>query len=196
VKRLFDVAVVLLTAPVTIPLTAIMAVALAVDLRGSPFFVQDRVGLGGRRFPMYKLRTMRHPAPGEQPGYQVDNWQEFVFSPPGELDPRITRVGAFARRTSLDELPNLLNVLLGDMSLVGPRPEIPELVDQYPAEFHRRHAVLPGIAGLAQVEGRSDLAYAEIMKYDLRYVDDHSFLGDLKILARTAAIVARGSGAR
>jgi lipopolysaccharide/colanic/teichoic acid biosynthesis glycosyltransferase len=196
VKRIFDVATVLITAPVTVPLTAAFALALAIELRGNPFFVQERVGLGGRRFPMYKLRTMRHAAPGETPTYEVADWEAFVFSPPDRPDPRITRLGAFLRKTSIDELPNLLNVLLGDMSLVGPRPEIPEIVEQYPSEFRRRHSVLPGIAGLAQVEGRSDLAYAEIMKYDLAYVDDHSFLGDLGILAKAAAAVARGSGAR
>ena len=129
-------------------------------------------------------------------GIQVGDWTTYVFAPPDRPDPRITRLGALARKTSVDELPNLLNVFLGDMSLVGPRPEIPALVEQYPAEYHRRHDVLPGIAGLAQVEGRSDLAYAEVMKYDLAYVDTRSFLGDLRILWKTVAVVARGSGAR
>lgn len=195
-KRLFDVVAVVLTAPVTLPLVAIMAAILAVELRGNPFFIQERVGLRGRRFRMVKLRTMRHGRPGEAPDYTVRDWNTYVFSPPDRPDPRITRVGAFARKTSLDELPNLWNVLRGEMSLVGPRPEIPELVAQYPPEYHRRHDVLPGIAGLAQVEGRSDLAYAEVMKYDLAYVDEHSFLGDLRLLLRTVAVVLRGSGAR
>ncbi len=195
-KRLFDVAVVLLTAPVSVPLVLVTAVALAIELRGNPFFVQERVGVRGRRFRMYKLRTMRHAGAGEQPRYEVADWETYVFAPPDRPDPRITRLGALARKTSVDELPNLLNVFLGDMSLVGPRPEIPALVEQYPDRYHRRHDVMPGIAGLAQVEGRSDLAYAEVMKYDLTYVDTRSFLGDLRILWKTLGVVARGSGAR
>jgi lipopolysaccharide/colanic/teichoic acid biosynthesis glycosyltransferase len=196
VKRLFDVAVVLLAAPVWVPAALLVAVALAAELRGSPFFVQQRVGRCGEPFRIYKLRTMRHPDPGAEPRYEIADWDTFVFAPPAGEDPRVTRLGAFARRTSLDELPNLVNVFLGQMSLVGPRPEIPEIVAQYPPEFHRRHEVLPGVAGLAQVEGRSDLAYAEVMKYDLAYVDEHSFLGDLRILAKALLVTARGSGAR
>ena len=195
-KRLFDVAVTLLFSPFALVATAVMAVALAVELRGSPFFVQTRIGRDGRPFRMYKLRTMRHPFPGEEQVREVSDWHTFVFSPPDAPDPRLTRLGAFARKTSLDELPNLVNVLRGEMSLVGPRPELPELVGQYPPEYHRRHAVRPGIAGLAQVEGRSDLAYDEIMKYDLAYVDAQSLREDLRSLARSVAVVLKGSGAR
>ncbi|MGD9934237.1 MAG: sugar transferase [Dehalococcoidia bacterium] len=195
-KRFFDVAAVLLTAPVSVPIVIIAAVALALELRGNPFFVQERVGLRGERFLMFKLRTMRHASATELSLYEVGNWDTYVFAPPDRPDPRITRLGAFARKTSIDELPNLWNVFRGEMSLVGPRPEIPALVEQYPVAYHRRHEVLPGIAGLAQVEGRSDLAYAEVMKYDLAYVDTRSFLGDLRILLKTVAVVARGSGAR
>jgi lipopolysaccharide/colanic/teichoic acid biosynthesis glycosyltransferase len=195
-KRAFDLAATFAVAPFAAVVTAVMAVALAVELRGNPFFVQERTGLRGRTFRMYKLRTMRHAKAGEQKAYAIADWKTFVFSPPGATDPRLTRLGAFARKTSLDELPNLVNVVLGEMSLVGPRPELPEIVAQYPPEYHRRHEVRPGIAGLAQVEGRSDLAYDDIMQYDLAYVDDHSFMRDLRILAKAVAVVARGSGAR
>jgi len=196
-KRWFDVAVTLLLAPFAALAVVAMAVALAVELRGSPFFVQERVGRDGAPFRMFKLRTMRHPVGGEaKKDYTVSDWTTYVFSPDDAVDPRITRIGAFARKTSIDELPNLLNVLRGEMSLVGPRPEVPELVDQYPPAYHRRHEVLPGIAGLAQVEGRSDLAYDDIMKYDLAYVDDQSLALDLRILAKTARIVIAGAGAR
>jgi lipopolysaccharide/colanic/teichoic acid biosynthesis glycosyltransferase len=195
-KRFMDVFLTLLTAPLWVPVMLAMALALAVELRGNPFFIQQRVGLHGKNFRMLKLRTMRHPAPGEEDHYHVQDFSEFVFAPPDRPNPRITRLGSFARKTSLDELPNLFNVLLGDMSLVGPRPEIPEIVAQYPQEYHRRHDVLPGIAGLAQVNGRSDLTYDETATYDLEYVQNHSVLTDLNILVKTAVTVLRGSGAR
>ncbi len=195
-KRFFDVTVVLLTAPLVLPVVALTAIALAVELRGNPFFLQTRIGRDGEPFTMYKLRTMRHAAPGETPNYLVDDWSTYIFSPPGVVDPRVTRVGAFARSRSLDELPNFLNVFKGDMSLVGPRPEIPQLVDQYPEEYLNRHKVAPGITGLAQVHGRADLTYAEIASYDLQYVQTHSFMGDLRLLGLTARLAITGEGAR
>lgn len=195
-KRIFDVVLTLLVSPVAVLAGGIMAAVLAVELRGNPFFVQERVGMGGKVFRMYKLRTMRHAAPGEEKRYIIEDWSTFVFSPPGEPEPRLTRWGAFARKTSLDEIPNLVNVLKGEMSLVGPRPEIPEIVAQYPEAYHRRHLVRPGITGLAQITGRSDLTYAEIATYDLRYVDSHSVMTDLHIIWKTVAVVLTGSGAR
>jgi lipopolysaccharide/colanic/teichoic acid biosynthesis glycosyltransferase len=195
-KRVFDVTLTLLIAPIAIIVAGAMAVVLAIELRGNPFFVQERVGLHGRTFRMFKLRTMRHPKPGETEDRAVEDWGTYVFAPVDRPDPRITRWGEFARKTSIDELPNLINVLKGEMSLVGPRPELPELVAQYPERYHRRHDVLPGIAGLAQVNGRSDLTYDEITTYDLQYVDHHSLMTDLGILWRTATVVLRGSGAR
>jgi lipopolysaccharide/colanic/teichoic acid biosynthesis glycosyltransferase len=195
-KRAFDVTLMLLAAPFALVVGGAFALVLAFELRGNPFFVQQRIGLHGRPFAMYKLRTMKHAKPGDEKDRQVQDWSAFVFTPEGEPDPRITRFGAIARKTSIDELPNLLNVLKGEMSLVGPRPEIPEIVRQYPPEYHRRHDVLPGIAGLAQVSGRSDLTYDEIVNYDLAYVDRHSLMTDLSILWRTFRVVLEGSGAR
>ena len=195
-KRIFDIAATLALAPIVVPVVAVMAAILALELHGSPLFVQRRIGLHGRPFQMYKLRTMRPAARGQQPSYHVADWKTYVFSPAGEPDPRITRWGGFARKTSIDELPNLVNVLKGEMSLVGPRPELPEIVAQYPPEYHRRHDVLPGIAGLAQVNGRSDLTYDEIVTYDLSYVDNHSVMTDVHILWRTLIAVFKGEGAR
>lgn len=195
-KRAFDLLVTIAIAPFALVICGVMAVILAFDLPGNPFFAQERIGLHGRPFTMYKLRTMRHARRGDEQPRRVDDWQTYVFTPDDGRDPRITRWGAFARRTSIDELPNLLNVLKGEMSLVGPRPEIPEIVGQYPDEYHERHNVLPGIAGLAQVNGRSDLTYAEIASYDLQYVREHSLRLDLEILWRTVVTVLRGSGAR
>jgi len=195
-KRALDLVLTLLILPVAVPVVAAMALALAVELRGNPFFVQERIGKEGRPFRMYKLRTMRHPRPGEVRPIVVHDWDTFVFSPPNVRDPRLTRLGAFARKTSVDELPQLLNVLRGEMSLVGPRPELPEIVAQYPAAFHERHRVLPGIAGLAQVCGRSDLTYTETIAHDLGYIDACALWLALRILARTVPRVARGAGAR
>jgi lipopolysaccharide/colanic/teichoic acid biosynthesis glycosyltransferase len=195
-KRLFDVTLVLVTAPVWVPIMLLAALLLAIDLGGNPFFLQQRIGLHGRPFTMYKLRTMRHARPGKEDRYVIDDFRTFVFSPPDKPNPRITRLGAFFRKTSIDELPNLINVLKGEMSLVGPRPEIPQIVAQYPAHYHRRHDVLPGIAGLAQLNGRSDLTYDETITYDLAYVDNHSLRGDIAILLKTLLAVLKGSGAR
>lgn len=195
-KRVFDVVLTLLALPIVLPVTAVMAVVLAVELRGNPFFVQQRVGMYGTPFRLFKLRTMRYARPGEAQPYVVEDWETYRFTPAGTRDPRLTPCGVFARKTSIDELPNLWNVLRGDMSLVGPRPEIPELVAQYPAAYHRRHDVLPGIAGLGQASGRSDLTYDETLTYDLAYVDGHSVLTDIRILVQSLLVVLKGTGAR
>lgn len=195
-KRAFDVVLTLLAAPFAILIVAVFAVILGVELWGNPFFAQERIGLRGKPFRMYKLRTMRNPKPGEVKPHVIDDWKTFVFSPSNVRDPRVTRFGDFARRTSIDELPNLINVLKGEMSIVGPRPELPEIVAQYPDAYHRRHDVRPGIAGLAQVSGRSDLTYDEIATYDLAYVDHHSVWTDIHILGKTLLVVLTGRGAR
>lgn len=195
-KRIFDVGLTVLTAPLWLAVVGAGAAVLTIELRGNPFFVQERIGLHGKPFRMFKLRTMRHAEAGQEDHYEVQDFSSFVFAPPDKPNPRITRFGAIARKTSIDELPNLINVLRGEMSLVGPRPEIPEIVAQFPAAYHRRHDVLPGIAGLAQVSGRSDLTYEETATYDLDYVEHHSLRRDIHILLLTAFSVLRGSGAR
>lgn len=173
----------------------IFALAIKLDSRGPVIYTQTRVGLKGKRFTMYKYRSMSHEGhrPYETPKLEPVHFKTFVFTTPTS---RLTRVGRFLRSTSLDELPNFWNVLRGDMSLVGPRPEIPELVEQYPAEYHRRHDVKPGITGLAQINGRADLSYDETMRYDIEYVNSKSFMGDLKILWRTLTVVLSRQGAR
>jgi lipopolysaccharide/colanic/teichoic acid biosynthesis glycosyltransferase len=177
---------------VTYPL---IALAIKLDSRGPVIYTQTRVGLRGKRFTMYKYRSMSHEGhrPYETPKLDHVHFKTFVFTTPQS---RLTRVGRFLRATSLDELPNFWNVLRGDMRLVGPRPEIPELVEQYPPEYHRRHEVKPGITGLAQVSGRADLTYDETMRYDLEYVQNHSLLRDLRILWQTFAVVLTRRGAR
>ena len=195
ITRLFDVAVAgagLIIFAVTYPL---IALAIKLDSRGPAIYAQTRVGLRGRRFTMYKYRSMSHDGhrPYETPKLDPVHFKTFVFTTPMS---RLTRVGGFLRATSLDELPNFWNVLKGEMSIVGPRPEIPELVEQYPPEYHRRHDVKPGITGLAQINGRADLTYDETMQYDIAYVNDHSPGGDLRIVWRTLATVITRKGAR
>jgi lipopolysaccharide/colanic/teichoic acid biosynthesis glycosyltransferase len=173
----------------------VFVLAIKLDSRGPVIYTQTRVGLKGKRFTMYKYRSMSHEGhkPYETPKLEPVHFKTFVFTTPTS---RLTRAGRFLRSTSLDELPNFWNVLKGDMSLVGPRPEIPELVEQYPEEYHRRHDVKPGITGLAQVNGRADLSYDETMQYDIEYVNSKSFVGDLKILWRTLTVVLSRQGAR
>ena len=173
----------------------IIAIAIKLDSRGPVIYSQKRIGLNGRPFTFYKYRSMSHEGhkPYETPKLDHEHFKTFVFVTP---ESRLTRVGRFLRATSLDELPNFWNVLRGDMRLVGPRPEIPELVDQYPPEYHRRHDVKPGITGLAQISGRADLTYEETMQYDLEYVRNHSLGRDLAILWRTLPAVITRKGAR
>jgi lipopolysaccharide/colanic/teichoic acid biosynthesis glycosyltransferase len=125
----------------------------------------------------------------------VDDFKTYVFDPL-HGDGRYTRIGHFLRSTSLDELPNLWDVFRGEMSIVGPRPEVPGLVDQFPPEYRSRHDVRPGITGLAQVSGRGLLTYHETMQYDLEYVKEHSLVRDVAILARTVPTVLSRKGAR
>ncbi|MDX6649874.1 MAG: hypothetical protein QOJ97_1825 [Solirubrobacteraceae bacterium] len=182
-KRVLDLALsatgLLFAAPVI--LAAMLAIRL--ESRGHPVYRQRRVGRDGAPFDLYKLRTMVHGAEHAGAGMAVN-----------EGDPRITRVGAFLRRTSLDELPNLVNVLRGEMSLVGPRPTIPVQVEQYTERQRGRLAVRPGITGWAQVNGRASLPWAERIELDLWYVEHQSLRLDLRILARTVGILLRGEG--
>ncbi len=177
------------------PFLALIALLIRLESPGPPVFRQARVGRWGRQFTVYKFRTMRQgaPAPGAVP--VVEDIESFVYAPPGH-DPRRTALGSVLRATSVDEALQLLNVLTGKMALVGPRPDVPEMVAQYPPRWHARHDVPPGITGLAQVNGRSDLTYAQTMAYDLDYVQRRSAALDLRILARTPGAVLRGTGAR
>ena len=197
-KRAFDVLVSGATLALFSPLLVVLALIVRLESPGPMFFRQPRVGKDGKVFDIYKFRTMGaapHDNLQPAPVPDVDDFETYVFDPlyGGK---QYTRIGQFLRSTSLDELPNLINVLRGDMSIIGPRPDVPELVEQYKPEYHRRHRVKPGITGLSQVNGRADLTYEQIMDYDLTYVDEHSFVGDLTILARTLPAVLSRKGAR
>jgi exopolysaccharide biosynthesis polyprenyl glycosylphosphotransferase len=176
------------------PLLLAMAVAVKLDSRGPAFFSQTRIGLGGRPFKVHKMRTMVQDADVIKSRLaEANEFDSVLFKM--KRDPRITRVGQFLRRSSLDELPQLLNVVRGDMSLVGPRPFLPEEVARMDEDTLRRHAVRPGITGLWQVSGRSDLAWDESAALDTYYADNWSLLGDLAIGARTVNAVASSKGA-
>jgi lipopolysaccharide/colanic/teichoic acid biosynthesis glycosyltransferase len=165
------------------PLLALAAVAIRLESRGPVLFRQRRVGRDGRPFDLWKLRTM-------VPGAQAMGAGIYVL----EGDPRITRVGRLLRRYSLDELPNLANVLRGEMAIVGPRPTVQEQVDRYTDRQRRRLEVKPGITGWAQVNGRTSLPWPERIELDVWYVEHRSALLDLRILLRTARMLLTGHG--
>ena len=175
------------------PLLAVVAVAVALDSRGGVFFRQERVGLGGQAFSIWKFRTMQVGAERLTPDLEALNETD------GGLfkirrDPRVTRVGAFLRRWSIDELPQLVNVLLGQMSLIGPRP-LPVTLEDFAGDERRRLLVRPGMTGLWQVSGRSDLSWEESVRLDLYYVENWSLAVDAVILLRTVLAVVRRHGA-
>jgi exopolysaccharide biosynthesis polyprenyl glycosylphosphotransferase len=176
------------------PVFAAIAVAVKLDSPGPVFFRQTRVGRRGGRFAMVKFRTMVVDAERLLPGLEGRNEADGLLFKVRD-DPRVTRVGRLLRRYSLDELPQLLNVASGTMSLVGPRPPLPGEVDLYEGHVNRRLLVKPGITGLWQVSGRSDLSWDEAIRLDLYYVDHWSPTMDLAIVVRTLSAVVRGSGA-
>jgi lipopolysaccharide/colanic/teichoic acid biosynthesis glycosyltransferase len=181
--RPFDILVAALALAVFSPLIAIAAIAIKLGSRGPVLYRQRRVGRDGREFEMLKLRTM---VPGSDP--------VGVGKVVTRDDPRVTGAGRLLRRTSLDEVPNLFNVLRGEMAIVGPRPTIPAQVDDYTTEQRRRHEVRPGITGWAQVQGRAGIPWADRIELDVWYVDHRSALLDLLILAKTAWLLVTGHG--
>jgi len=183
VKRLLDIVLAGLLLLLAAPLLAAAAGAIKLGSRGPVIYRQRRVGRAGVDFDLLKLRTMVSGAEQMGAGLAVD-----------EGDPRITRVGALLRRWSLDELPNLVNVVKGDMSIVGPRPTVRSQVDQYTPRQRGRLAVPPGITGWAQVSGRAALPWHERIELDLWYIEHWSLRLDLRILARTAKLLLSGQG--
>jgi lipopolysaccharide/colanic/teichoic acid biosynthesis glycosyltransferase len=182
-KRLLDLVIAAVGAVLTSPVVAVIALAIRIESPGHPIYRQTRVGKDGELFSIYKLRTMVRGAEFTGAGLAIQ-----------EGDDRITRIGTWLRRYSLDELPNLWNVLRGDMSIVGPRPTIQVQVEQYTERQRRRLDVKPGITGWAQVHGRASLPWAERIELDIWYVEHQSLWLDLRILARTVRLVLDGQG--
>lgn len=194
-KRVFDIVFSAVLIVLSAPLIAVAALAIKLDDRKSPvFFRQRRVGLQGRTFEVFKLRTMVPEAETMRPALQFLNEMDGpVFKI--RNDPRVTRPGRWIRRYSIDEMPQFWNVLLGHMSLVGPRPPLPDEVRIYADRYRRRLSVRPGITGAWQVSGRNDIGFAEWMELDLQYIDQWSLALDLQILAKTVPSVLSGRGA-
>lgn len=193
VKVALDRILTICLALVVLPVMLAVALAIRLDSPGPVFFRQKRVGAQGREFAMVKFRTMCVDAEAKLAALQADAGNDVLFKM--KTDPRVTRVGRWLRRFSIDELPQLINVVRGEMSLVGPRPPLMREVDAYEPDAVRRLRVKPGLTGLWQVSGRSDLSWDESLRLDLWYVDNWCLVLDLQILFRTAKAVLRGAGA-
>lgn len=182
-KRLSDLILASIGVLVLSPLMLVIGIIIRVDSKGKALFAHERVGKDGKKFVMFKFRTMRHDARHQE------------FSPTSAEDERVTAMGKFLRRTSLDELPQLFNVLAGQMSLVGPRPEMEFIVKDYTPLQRARLLVKPGLTGLWQLAGRKDLPLHENIEYDLYYLEHQSLLLDLIIILKTFRVVISGKGA-
>ena len=193
-KRIVDIALSLLALTVVFPLMVIISLLIRLNSDGPIFFVSERIGKRGRVFPCFKFRTMVKDAEQLKKNLAAMNERDGILFKVSN-DPRVTPVGRFLRKYSLDELPQFFNVLRGEMSIVGPRPPIASEVEKYELEHFRRLEVLPGLTGLWQIQARQDSSFAKYIALDTAYVENWSFWLDLKILIRTANVVIRGTGA-
>jgi exopolysaccharide biosynthesis polyprenyl glycosylphosphotransferase len=193
-KRIFDFIISLLGIIVLSVVFIVLALWIKLDSKGPAIFKQVRVGKNGKEFVIYKFRTMVVDAEKKMVlDIKPENLKNFVFQ--SRSDNRITKSGAFLRKTSLDEIPQLFNVLFGSMSLVGPRPEIPDVVKFYPEAYKQRLLVTPGITGLAQISGRGEIELGKTVYYDLTYIKNFSLWSDIKILFKTFFSVFKSEGA-
>lgn len=194
IKRISDIILSFIGIIVLSPVYLIVAIAIKLDSKGPVIFKQIRVGRNEKNFIIFKFRTMEVSAEEKRTlNIDPENMDAFVFQ--SKSDSRITKVGKFLRSSSLDELPQLFNVLFGTMSLVGPRPEIPEVVQYYPKAYYQRLLVLPGITGLAQIKGRGEIELGKTIFYDLTYINNFSIGFDVKILVDTVFKVFKKEGA-
>jgi exopolysaccharide biosynthesis polyprenyl glycosylphosphotransferase len=194
-KRTFDIIASFLILVCLLPVFAIIATLVWLEDGGPIFFAQTRVGVNGRTFKMYKVRSMCHNAEQRLQEVLKQNHHQEGVTFKLKNDPRITRVGKYLRKYSLDELPQFFNVLRGDMSLVGPRPPVPREVALYTPADRRRLAVKPGITCIWQISGRSEIDFSGQVKLDVEYIETQSFLNDLKLLFKTVPAVISGKGA-
>lgn len=193
-KRALDLTIVLLASLALLPLIVVTAIAVKLDSPGPIFFGQTRVGLRGKHFTCYKFRSMSVDAEERKAALMAQNEADGpVFKI--QNDPRVTRVGAIIRQLSIDELPQLLNVVKGDMSLVGPRPPLPQEVQKYTLHQLRRLDAVPGLTGLQQVSGRSTLDFEQWVRLDLQYIEEQSLRRDIEIMLKTIPTVLLRRGA-
>ena len=196
IKRLTDIVGGLVGLIITLILTPFIAIAIKVDSPGPVFFSQTRIGRNGRRFKIYKFRSMYIDAEERKKELEKENEMSGLMFKMTN-DPRVTKVGEFIRKTSLDELPQFWNIVKGDMSLVGTRPPTEDEFNEYNQYYRRRISMTPGLTGLWQVSGRSDIEdFDEVVQLDLRYIDHWSLTLDLKIILQTIAVVFKGRGAK
>lgn len=196
VKRLIDILGGLVGSLITIVVTPFVAIAIRVDSPGPVFFAQTRIGKNGRRFKIYKFRSMYIDAEARKKELEAQNEMHGLMFKM-ENDPRITRVGKFIRKTSIDELPQFFNIVRGDMSLVGTRPPTEEEFEQYNSHYRRRISMTPGLTGLWQISGRSEIVdFDQVVKLDLEYIDNWTLGLDIKILFRTVWVVLTGKGSK
>jgi len=194
-KRVFDIVFSLLAMILLSPLLLLVAILIKATSRGPVFFVQIRVGRFGRHFPFYKFRSMYVDAEKRKAELMAQNQSADGVIFKMKNDPRITPIGRIIRRTSIDELPQFMNVFFGDMSLVGPRPPVPSEVKQYSLEDRKRLMVKPGLTCLWQVSGRSDIPFKQQVSLDKEYIRSQSFWKDILILLRTVPAILSGKGA-
>ncbi|HUF54175.1 MAG TPA: sugar transferase [Dehalococcoidia bacterium] len=196
-KQLMDITIGGMMIGILWPVFALAAFLIKVESPGPVLIKQDRIGLNGKGFRFLKFRTMHHNRTGSDIAERLPtgDLMNRLLSPRGRPE-HATAIGWSLRKTTVDELPQLVNVVRGDMSLVGPRPDMPEIVAAWPDTFRQRHKVKPGMTGLAQINGRSDLTHYEKVRYDLRYVLRHPLAVDLMILAKTMLLVISKKGAR
>lgn len=193
-KRIVDIILSVIGIILLSPVYIIIFIAIKIDTKGPSIFKQIRIGKDGKEFIIFKFRTMIVNAESTKISkIDPDDIENFVFQ--SKNDDRITKIGSILRSTSLDEIPQLFNVLIGNMSLVGPRPEIPDVVKLYPENYRQRLLVLPGITGLAQVSGRGEIELGKTIFYDLTYIKSFSLWLDFKIIFKTFKNVLKKEGA-
>lgn len=193
-KRFMDIILSFIGIVILSPIYLILIIAIKVNSKGPAIFKQVRVGKDNKEFVIYKFRTMIVNAEKKRSlDIDPEDISNFVFQ--SKEDNRITKVGKFLRKSSLDEIPQLFNVFIGNMSLVGPRPEIPDVTKYYPEEYAQRLLVTPGITGLAQISGRGEIELKKTIFYDLKYIKNFSLWLDIKILFKTVFSVFRSEGA-
>lgn len=199
-KRLLDIMLSIIGIIIALPIMLVVMLCIKWEDKGPALFIQTRTGKDDRPFSIYKFRSMKVRNEEVLKEEHVYEWEDgvpdtFVFKDVGETNPNVTKVGAFIRRTSLDELPQLFNVFIGNMSFIGPRPEIPAITSRYSAQQKKRLDVKPGITGWAQVNGRSSVTNGEKMKMDYYYIENYSLRLDIIILIRTVKVVLTSRGA-